>query len=332
TNSATRTVNVVDTTPPRISWSFTNLVLSADTNCAALMPDVTGTNYILAVDAYSGILLITQTPTNNAVLALGTNQVVLAVNDGNGNTAYSTNTVVVQDTTPPMVTVLGDNPLTIECHGSFSDPGSMAMDNCTMTNLVTNGMVNVDVPGNYTLEYVATDAAGNSTTNTRIVNVVDTTPPTITQCASPMTLIAGTNGMVTVPNMTSSVSAIDACSGNVTICQSPLAGASLAIGTNTVIIAADDGNGNTNTCSTTVTVLALMEPMILNGQWANGVLQLTFTGQLDQTYNVLATGDLTVPKTGWLTLTNGIFGTNASIYIDQAATNYSARFYRISSP
>ena len=409
TNSTTRAVNVVDTTPPVISWSFTNLALSLDTNCSVLMPDVTGTNYILAADACSGILVITQIPTNNAVLALGTNQVVLAVNDGNGNTAYSTNTVVVQDTTPPVVTVLGNNPLTIECHGSFSDPGAMATDNCTLANLVTNGMVNVDVPGNYTLEYVATDAAGNSTTNTRIVNVVDTTPPAITligdnpltvechggftdpgataydacagivgvrvsgsvnandpgsytltytaddgnsntnsatrivnvvdttppaitQCASPMTLITGTNGMVTVPNLTSSVSAIDACSGNVTISQSPLAGASLPVGTNTVIIAADDGNGNTNTCSATVTVLALMPPVILSGQWANGTLQLIFTGQPDQTYNVLATGDLTVSQTGWLVLTNGTFGTNASIYVDLAATNYSARFYRISSP
>ena len=99
TGSTTRTVNVVDTTPPVVSWSFTNLTLSADANCQALMPDVTGTNYIVAADACSSVLTITQTPTNNAVLALGTNEVVLAVADGNGNTAYSTNTVVVADQT-----------------------------------------------------------------------------------------------------------------------------------------------------------------------------------------------------------------------------------------
>ena len=87
TNSATRTVIVRDTTPPAISWSFTNLVLAADTNCGALMPDVTGTNYILATDL-SGALTISQDPTNNFILPLGTNVVVIAVADASGNTAF----------------------------------------------------------------------------------------------------------------------------------------------------------------------------------------------------------------------------------------------------
>ena len=34
TNTATRTVIVRDTTPPTILWSFTNLVLAANTNCS----------------------------------------------------------------------------------------------------------------------------------------------------------------------------------------------------------------------------------------------------------------------------------------------------------
>ena len=50
TNTATRTVLVLDTTPPTISWSFTNLVLAANSNCVAVMPNVTGTNYIQATD------------------------------------------------------------------------------------------------------------------------------------------------------------------------------------------------------------------------------------------------------------------------------------------
>jgi len=221
----------------------------------------------------------------------------------------------------------------VECHGGFTDPGATAFDACAgSVDVSVSGSVNANDPGSYTLTYTADDGNGNTNSTTRTVNVVDTTPPSITQCASPMTLVAGTNGMVTLPDLTSSVSAIDDCSGKVTIAQSPPAGASLPVGTNVVIIAADDGNGNTNTCSNTVTVLALMPPVILNGQWAYGTLQLIFTGQPDQTYHVLATGDLTVPQTGWLMLTNGTFGTNASIYVDHVGTNYSARFYRISSP
>jgi hypothetical protein len=102
TNTATRTIIVRDTTPPTILWSFTNLVLAADTNCSAQMPDVTGTNFILATDL-SGALAISQTPTNNFILSIGTNTIVIIVADASGNAAYSTNTIAVLDQTPPQI-------------------------------------------------------------------------------------------------------------------------------------------------------------------------------------------------------------------------------------
>jgi hypothetical protein len=103
-NSATntRTVAVRDTTPPTISWSFTNLIVAANSNCVALMPDATGTNFIRATDL-SGSVTITQSPTNNATLSLGTNLIVLTAADPSGNKSYSTNRVVVQDQTPPLI-------------------------------------------------------------------------------------------------------------------------------------------------------------------------------------------------------------------------------------
>jgi hypothetical protein len=102
TNAVTRAVIVRDTTPPVISWSFTNLTVAAVTNCAAPMPDVTGTNYILANDL-SGALTILQSPTNNFALPVGTNQVLISVADASGNISISTNTIVVQDQTPPLI-------------------------------------------------------------------------------------------------------------------------------------------------------------------------------------------------------------------------------------
>ena len=90
---------------PVITWSFTNLTLNAASNCAAAMIDVTGTNYVLANDACSGsVLTITQTPTNNAPLAAGTtNQIVITVTGSTGNTAYSTNWIVVADVSAPVI-------------------------------------------------------------------------------------------------------------------------------------------------------------------------------------------------------------------------------------
>ena len=101
TNTAVRTVIVRDTTPPVISWSFTNQTVGLNSNCIALMPDVTGTNFILAADL-SGSVTVTQSPTNNATLQFGTNTVVLTVADASGNKSYSTNRVIVFDQTPPV--------------------------------------------------------------------------------------------------------------------------------------------------------------------------------------------------------------------------------------
>jgi Pro-kumamolisin, activation domain/Domain of unknown function (DUF5011)/Immunoglobulin I-set domain/Bacterial Ig-like domain (group 3) len=102
TNSTSRSIIVRDTTPPTIVWNFTNLVLAADTNCSAPMPDLTGTNFIRANDA-SGLLTISQIPTNNALLQMGTNLVIIIVRDASSNSAYSTNFVVVSDQTPPVI-------------------------------------------------------------------------------------------------------------------------------------------------------------------------------------------------------------------------------------
>jgi len=93
--SSTSEVTITRNGVVAITWSFTNLDLSADTNCSALMPDVTGTNYIQASDGTTNALTIIQTPTNNAVLALGTNEVVLAVSSGSCPAVYSTNSIVV---------------------------------------------------------------------------------------------------------------------------------------------------------------------------------------------------------------------------------------------
>ena len=109
TSSATRTVNVQDTTPPAIVYYFTNLTLSAtSTNCQALLPDLTGTNYIIAVDSCSSSVTVTQNPPANTWLPLGTNQVVFTAFDPSGNATNSTNAVIVADTTPPVITCPAD--------------------------------------------------------------------------------------------------------------------------------------------------------------------------------------------------------------------------------
>ena len=84
------------------------------------------------------------------------------------------------DTTPPVIVLLGDNPMTIELRTPYSEPGFIATDNYDEDisgNLVVTGSVSHTVEGTYTLHYNVSDSSGNrAEEKTRIVNVVQTSP------------------------------------------------------------------------------------------------------------------------------------------------------------
>ena len=78
------------------------------------------------------------------------------------------------DTVAPVITLLGDNPISIAQNSSFTDPGTRVTDNVdTGLTATVTGSVDTSVIGEYTLSYNATDAAGNRATEvSRVVNVL----------------------------------------------------------------------------------------------------------------------------------------------------------------
>jgi len=147
---------------------------------------------------------------------LGTYTLHYNVNDSSGNPAEEKiRTVNVVDTTPPEITLLGDNPMTIECGTQYDDPGATATDNYDgdiSANVVVTGGVDHTYPGSYSLKYNVQDSSGNpAEEKTRVVEVVDTTPPVITLLGdNPMSLEIGT--AYEEPGYT----ATDMCDGDVT--------------------------------------------------------------------------------------------------------------------
>ena len=88
----------------------------------------------------------------------------------------------VADTIPPVITLNGENPMTLVQGDDYVEPGATAVDNKdgSVTVIIT-GTVDTNTVGNYIISYTATDAAGNTSSLSRNVIVeTDTSSPVIT--------------------------------------------------------------------------------------------------------------------------------------------------------
>ena len=117
------------------------------------------------------------------------------------------------DNVPPVITVNGSNPATVELGGTYTDAGATAMDAFHGSTPVTSsGNVDTSTVGSYTVTYTATDLDGNTATDTRTVNVVDTTAPVVTVTGdNPATVELGaeyTDAGATATDASGSVSVI----------------------------------------------------------------------------------------------------------------------------
>ncbi|RDJ31932.1 MAG: DUF5011 domain-containing protein [Crenarchaeota archaeon] len=94
------------------------------------------------------------------------------------------------DTTAPVITLNGDNPVTIELNTEvYIEDGATVTDDVDgdiTTSLIIGGdVVDESTLGTYVITYDAVDSSGNTATQiTRDVNVVDTTAPVITLSGS----------------------------------------------------------------------------------------------------------------------------------------------------
>jgi len=82
------------------------------------------------------------------------------------------------DTTPPVITILGANPVQLNVGSTWTDPGATAIDAVDGVCMVTvTGTVNTAIAGVYQITYFATDRSGNQASVTRTVVVVPENPP-----------------------------------------------------------------------------------------------------------------------------------------------------------
>ena len=115
---------------------------------------------------------------------LGTYTITYNITDTEGNVAIEvTRTVIVQDTTLPVITLTSDSIIYVEYEGTYTEEGATFTDNYDESGDATIGGDTVDSStlGSYTVTYNITDTEGNVATEvTRTVIVQDTTIPVIT--------------------------------------------------------------------------------------------------------------------------------------------------------
>ena len=191
--TVTRTVTVLDTTPPLITL-----------NGASTVNVEQGTSYVdlgaAASDSVDGNLtssIIVSNPVD--VNIAGTYTVTYNVSDSSLNDATPvTRTVIVSDTTPPVITLLGQTTVNVQQGTSYTDAGATALDSVEgslTSSIVTNNPVDANVAGSYTVSYNVSDSSGNAALEvSRTVIVADSIAPVLSLVgAASVTVEQGTS-------------------------------------------------------------------------------------------------------------------------------------------
>lgn len=233
----TQTITVVDVTPPTISAPNTSA--SADANCQAAVPDYStiatvADNCACASSDNSQIcdtrqdIRVTQDVPAGTLLGLGAHTIHLTANDGSsnnngaGNSTTISVTFTVNDTTPPTFTFVppgvtaytGPGATTCDTVVSDATIGTpTATDNCGPITITRSPSGNTFPVGSTVITWTAKDGAGNTTTATQTITVIDNTPPTITLNGQTPSLWPPDHKYqtFTVPNFVASV--FDNCGG-----------------------------------------------------------------------------------------------------------------------
>lgn len=207
------------------------------------------------VISYTQNPVVTQTAglPSGSTFPVGTTTNTFVVTDGAGNTATCSFDVTINDTEAPMITCPGDIMVN-------NDPGdcaaivsfmATATDNCSAMVTYSQDPGTSFPVGTTTVTATATDPAGNTASCTFDVTVTDNEPPVAVCMDLTVQLDASGNASITPADIDGGSS--DNC-GIASLAITPSTFSCADVGPNTVTLTVTDVNGNSSTCTSTVTV------------------------------------------------------------------------------
>jgi hypothetical protein len=253
--TSTMTVNVVDNTAPSLTLVGSPMTVALN---AAGTASVNAAQLVANANDNCAIASYTVTPNTFNCSNLGGNTVTVTATDASGNATSQTVTVNVVDVTGPAIVV---NPaavtVTLNANGVGSITNAQVVssvsDNCTAAPsvVITPNVFTCADLGQQMVTIFATDAAGNISTTTKLITVVDASAPVIVSAPQNVTL-PGCNGTFTYAYQVT-----DNCGYTATLVSGMASGTQFPVGTTTVTWSFVDASGNTSTHSFDVTVLPL---------------------------------------------------------------------------
>ncbi|OWY24988.1 HYR domain-containing protein [Sphingobacteriales bacterium UPWRP_1] len=264
TSTCSFTVNKIDGAPPSISCPG-NTTVSLGATCSASLPAFSPTSIS---DNCSGSTTFTQSPAANTSLSgTGTTIVTLTANDGYGNTNTCTLTVTRVDNIAPSITCPVTQTIALSASCAATLPAYNAAsrsDNCgtpAVAQLPASGLALSGV-GTTVVTLTATDGSNNTASCSFNVNRVDNIAPSIT-CPGNQTIALNAGCTANLPAY-SPATMSDNCAAPPASTQLPAPGSTVSgVGSTTVTLTANDGNGNTATCSFSVTRTDPIAPTII---------------------------------------------------------------------
>jgi len=239
---------IQDETPPVLSLPGT--IIEEATSLTGNIVTFNAT----AIDDWDGSVPVLCTPPSGYLFPIFITTVLCSATDDAGNTAAGAFSVVIQDTTPPSLTLPSD--ITEEATGAG---GAVVTFDATATDIVDPIPTVSCIPpsgalfalGTTQVDCTAFDLFRNSTSGSFNVNVVDTTPPDVTVPADITVTATKPAGADVSWNIADAVDIVD---GAITPTCTPASGSTFGHGTTPVSCEATDAAGNTGSNGFSVTV------------------------------------------------------------------------------
>jgi uncharacterized repeat protein (TIGR01451 family) len=272
TNTCIQEIILVDTTPPVLTCPDDVFRTNDFGECSASME-------LPGPDRFDACSMVTVS--NNFTLGsdpsgtypVGVTEVIWTATDGCGNASTCTQLVTIVDAEFPVFVCPSDVLATNDpgvCSVNVSIPVPSASDNCPGVVLTNNVTGTSDASGVYQagltmVVWTATDAAGNATICTQLVNIVDSESPVLT---CPSDIVATNDPGVCEANLTIPPPFLsDNCMGSASVTNdfNGTADASgvFPVGMTRITWTAMDLAGNTATCTQTVTVVDGEAPLLV---------------------------------------------------------------------